>query len=179
MLLRKLSALWIALTVLMLGAAGCQQPSVSVHNDTSVHSVYGVLSSNPNYSTLVHLIDVAKFDDILKMPGSYTIFAPTNDAFRNLPPGTVTMLEQPQEREKLRDLLWYHIAIQNLSPGYVQDNPVVKMGNQDSAYIVSDGTKFISVNRANIVDGPIVTRNATFYGIDEVIIPSSPGYPGY
>lgn len=180
MLFKKLSTICIGLMVLTACVTGCQdETSIDPHVDSSVRSVYTVLESNPNYSTLVQLLDDAKLNDPLHMPGNYTIFAPTNDAFNKLPAGTVDMLEQPDEREKLRNLLWYHITIYNLDPGYLQKYPVVKMGNQDNAYIVSDGSKLISIDNANVVWGPIVTRNATVYGIDEVIIPQSPGYPGY
>ncbi|HTV48819.1 MAG TPA: fasciclin domain-containing protein [Phycisphaerae bacterium] len=180
MLVKRLSTMCLGVIVLTMAINGCQkQTAFNVNIDTTVHSVYGVWNTNPDYSTFVHLMEVAKFDDPLQMPGAYTIFAPTNEAFNKLPPGTIDMLEQPDESEKLRNLLWYHIAIYTLDPAYVAKYPVVQMGNQDNAYVVSNGSTFLTINNANVVAGPIVTRNATIYGIDEVIIPQNPGYPGY
>ena len=44
------------------------------------------------------------------MPGPFTVFAPTNEAFDKLPPGTVKTLLKPENKQKLTNILTYHVV---------------------------------------------------------------------
>ena len=61
-----------------------------------------------SFQTLVTAVQVANLVDALKSPGPFTVFAPNDDAFAKLPPGTITTLVQnvPQ----LSRILMFHVV---------------------------------------------------------------------
>lgn len=64
----------------------------------------------PNLSTLVAAIKAAGLTATLSGPGPFTVFAPSNDAFARLAPGTVDSLMKPENRASLMRLLTYHVV---------------------------------------------------------------------
>src|SRR5262245_63454909 len=60
-------------------------------------------------TTVVTAIKAAGLVDTLKGKGPFTVFAPTNAAFNKLPPGTVEDLLKPENKEKLKAILLYHV----------------------------------------------------------------------
>lgn len=66
--------------------------------------------SSKDHTTLVAAVKAAGLVDTLKGPGPFTVFAPTNAAFQKLPAGTVDMLLQPGNKEKLKTVLTYHVV---------------------------------------------------------------------
>src|SRR5215467_7453538 len=60
-------------------------------------------------TTVVTAIKAAGLVDTLKGPGPFTVFAPTNDAFDKLPKGTVEELLKPENKEKLTQILTFHV----------------------------------------------------------------------
>ena len=54
--------------------------------------------------------------DTLKGSGPFTVFAPTDEAFAKLPPGTVEGLLKPEKRDKLQAILKYHVVAGKLLP---------------------------------------------------------------
>lgn len=63
-----------------------------------------------DHTTLVAAVKAAGLVDTLKGPGPFTVFAPTNEAFDKLPPGTVQSLLKPQNKRKLVSILTYHVV---------------------------------------------------------------------
>merc|ERR1719375_2058214 len=60
-------------------------------------------------STLVSAVVAADLADTLSSAGKFTVFAPTNEAFKALPAGTLTNLMKPANKAKLVDILKYHV----------------------------------------------------------------------
>jgi uncharacterized surface protein with fasciclin (FAS1) repeats len=65
--------------------------------------------ATPTLSTLVTAVQAAGLAETLKGPGPFTVFAPTNEAFGRLAPGTVDTLLKPENKETLTGLLTYHV----------------------------------------------------------------------
>ena len=80
------------------------------------------------HNTLVSALKSAGLADMLMQSGSYTVFAPTDAAFAKLAPGTVETLMRPENREKLRSLLQYHVV-----PGRVDAKQVMGMSTARTA----------------------------------------------
>ena len=64
----------------------------------------------PNLSTLVSAVQAAGLAETLNGPGPFTVFAPTNDAFGRLAPGTVDTLLKPENKPSLAKVLTYHVV---------------------------------------------------------------------
>jgi uncharacterized surface protein with fasciclin (FAS1) repeats len=72
-------------------------------------------SDAPNLTTLVAAVKAAGLVETLSGPGPFTVFAPTNDAFSRLAPGTVDMLLKPENKPSLTKVLTYHVVSGNVS----------------------------------------------------------------
>lgn len=101
--------------------------------------------------------------------GQYTVFAPTDDAFKKLPAATLDSLKT--DSAMLTNILTYHVVQGQLSPAVVtgshptlESSPVNVTGSGDD----------LKVNDATLVCGGIKTANATVYMIDTVLMPPKP-----
>jgi uncharacterized surface protein with fasciclin (FAS1) repeats len=98
------------------------------------------------------------------------VFAPTDEAFAKLPPGTVEALLKPENKEKLQAILLYHVV-----PGKVMAAEVVGMnsaktaGGQSVSINQKDGGVY--VDNAKVVKTDIVCSNGVIHVIDTVIMP--------
>jgi uncharacterized surface protein with fasciclin (FAS1) repeats len=66
--------------------------------------------NSKDHTTLVAAVKAAGLVDTLSGPGPFTVFAPTNQAFAKLPPGTVDNLLKPENKDKLVAVLTYHVV---------------------------------------------------------------------
>src|SRR3954453_20632577 len=73
-----------------------------------------------NFNTLVAAVKAAGLTDTLKGPGPFTVFAPTDEAFRKLPPGTVENLLKPENKAQLTRILTYHVVPGKVTAGDVK-----------------------------------------------------------
>ena len=92
-----------------------------------------------SFKTLAAALKAAGLVDTLKGKGPFTVFAPTDEAFAKLPPGTLESLLKPENKQKLTEILTYHVV-----PGSVMAADVAKMQsaktvNGKSVTIKADG----------------------------------------
>src|SRR5271167_1324852 len=71
--------------------------------------------NSKDHTTLVAAVKAAGLVDTLKGPGPFTVFAPTNEAFAELPAGTVDMLLKPENKDTLTKILTYHVVAGRIS----------------------------------------------------------------
>ncbi len=77
--------------------------------------------NSKDHTTLVAAVKAAGLVDTLSGPGPFTVFAPTNEAFAKLPPGTVDTLLKPENKEKLVAVLTYHVVPGRMSAKDLMD----------------------------------------------------------
>jgi uncharacterized surface protein with fasciclin (FAS1) repeats len=77
--------------------------------------------NSKDHTTLVAAVKAAGLVDTLSGPGPFTVFAPTNEAFAKLPPGTVDTLLAPANKGKLASVLTYHVVQGRLSARDLMD----------------------------------------------------------
>lgn len=70
-------------------------------------------SNSKDHTTLVAAVKAAGLVDTLEGAGPFTVFAPTNEAFEKLPAGTVDTLLKPENKDKLKGILTYHVVAGN------------------------------------------------------------------
>lgn len=117
------------------------------------------------FKTLVAAVQAAGFVEALKDKGPLTVFAPSDEAFAKLPNGTVEELLQPENRDRLKEVLSYHVVpgrilLGTQSPGTLQGQSVT---------IRTAGS--FQVNEANVTAADIATSNGVIHIIDSVLIP--------
>lgn len=122
-----------------------------------------------NFNTLIEAAKAVSFIETLKSPGSFTLFAPTDEAFANLPEGTLDLLLQ--DIPKLRKIVAYHIA-----SGDVRSDDLVQINEAETlegsiVAIESANGKF-KVNNANVLKTDIITDNGVIHVIDAVLMPA-------
>lgn len=108
--------------------------------------------------------------------GEFTIFAPTDDAFRaKLPKEWTRTLAEPGSADALTDLLSFHVVVGRRSPSDLSGSLETRGGEKLS--IERDGDRIRVADQANVVCGGLRTANATIYLIDSVLMPASNGAP--
>ena len=121
-----------------------------------------------SFKTLAKLLTDADLIGVMKGPGPYTVFAPTDEAFAKLPPGTLEKLLA--DKEQLTRILTYHVV-----SGDVQAAEVVKLtsaktveGADVKITVKGNG---VMVNQAHVVKTDIETSNGVIHVIDAVLLP--------
>lgn len=123
------------------------------------------------FNTLVAAVKAAGLADALSGPGPFTVFAPTDEAFKKLPAGTVESLLKPENKDKLVAILKYHVVSGNVLAADVTKIPAaVTLGGQ--RIDIKAGKDGVMVDNAKVVKTDITTGNGVIHVIDTVIMPS-------
>ena len=120
-----------------------------------------------NFKTLVKAVQEAGLVDTLQGQGPFTVFAPTDEAFSKLPPGTIENLLK--NKEKLTDILTYHVV-----PDKVMSDSVVNLTNATTAngkQISIDTSAGVKIDNAQVIQTDIECSNGVIHVIDAVLIP--------
>ena len=121
-----------------------------------------------SFNTLAKALTEAGLIETLKGEGPFTVFAPTDEAFAKLPPGTLEGLLK--DKAKLKAVLTYHVV-----PGKVLAADVVRLSaartvqGQDLRISTADGVR---VNQAKVVRTDITASNGVIHVIDAVVLPN-------
>ena len=120
------------------------------------------------FKTLATALKSAGLIDTLKGTGPFTVFAPTDDAFAKLPPGTLdSLLKDPA---KLKSILLYHVVAGKVFAKDVMTLKSAKSVQGAAIPIAVTGGKVMADN-ANVVKTDIMAGNGVIHVIDTVILP--------
>lgn len=148
----------IATAALVL--AGCASTSAPV-------SIADTTARTPSLSTLNKLIGDAGLTDTLRGAGPYTVFAPTDEAFKAVPAKTLESLSK--DKEQLKAVLMYHVV-----PGKVVAADI-KSGKTKTAQgadvVVAKAGGFVTVEEALVTQADVPASNGVVHVIDRVLIP--------
>lgn len=123
-----------------------------------------------HFNTLVAAVKAAGLVDALKGPGPFTVFAPTDEAFAKLPAGTLENLLKPENKDKLRNILMYHVVAGNVTAKDVMKLDAAKTIEGGSVKITArDGG--VMVNNAHVTKTDIAASNGVIHVIDTVLVP--------
>lgn len=109
--------------------------------------------------------------ETLQSKGPFTVFAPTNAAFAKLPEGTLESLLKPENKEKLVNILKYHVMPGKVMAKDVKPGKVPTALGQEATVTVADGE--VSIDDAKVVKTDIAASNGVIHVIDSVILPKS------
>jgi uncharacterized surface protein with fasciclin (FAS1) repeats len=124
------------------------------------------------FTTLSTALKAAGLVDTLKGPGPFTVFAPTDDAFKKLPDGTVENLLKPENKSQLVKVLTYHVV-----PGKVMSTSLAgkktEVKTVEGGILAIDATsRGVMVDNAKVVSADVVADNGVIHVIDTVLMPN-------
>jgi uncharacterized surface protein with fasciclin (FAS1) repeats len=181
-LLRPL-ALAAALAALPLIAGAAANPAVGKAEMLTTKDIVANAVNSPVHTTLVAAVKAAGLVETLQGKGPFTVFAPTNDAFENLPAGTVETLLKPENKAKLTKVLTYHVLAGRFVAADVQaaikkggGKAVLKTVAGNSLTFTLNGPVNVVVqdesgNVANISTYNVIQSNGVIHVIDTVLLP--------
>jgi len=124
-------------------------------------------ASNPQLTTLNKLINDAGLADTLRGPGPYTVFAPTDDAFKAVPVATLEALAK--DKERLKTVLSYHVVPGTLTSADVKNGPI-KTVQGGTVTLYKSGT-FLTVEEAVVTTPDVHATNGVIQVVDKVLLP--------
>jgi uncharacterized surface protein with fasciclin (FAS1) repeats len=123
-----------------------------------------------HFNTLVAAVKAAGLVDTLKGPGPFTVFAPTDEAFAKLPPGTLESLLKPENKAKLQKILTYHVvAGKVLAADVMKLSSAKTVEGENVAINMQNGG--VTVDNAHITKTDITASNGVIHVIDTVMLP--------
>lgn len=147
-------------TLAVLFASGCATtPTPMTISETA--------AATPQLSTLTKLIHDAGLTETLKGPGPYTVFAPTDDAFKAVPAKTLDALSK--DKALLTSVLTYHVLPGNMTSSGVTNGPAKTV--QGAPIALYKSGSFVTVEEAVITTPDIIASNGVVHIVDRVLIP--------
>lgn len=140
--------------------------------------------NSKDHTTLVAAVKAAGLVETLESAGPFTVFAPTNEAFDMLPKGTVETLLKPENKDKLKAILTYHVVAGKISSKDLAD--MIKAGNGTAElktvaggklWVMMKGKKIIlkdengGMSAVTIKD--VNQSNGVIHVVDHVLLPKS------
>jgi len=162
----------------LAGAAALALAACGSHNNSAkpmaakpAGDIVDVAVGAGSFNTLVAAVQAAGLVDTLKSPGPFTVFAPTDEAFAKLPAGTVETLLLPKNKDKLTQVLTYHVL-----SGETRSDALI--GKKLSVPTVAGPTVSIDathsgvmVNNAKVISSDVSATNGVIHVIDTVLLP--------
>ncbi|HEX8274619.1 MAG TPA: fasciclin domain-containing protein [Longimicrobiaceae bacterium] len=127
-----------------------------------------VAQANGSFGTLLAAAEAAGLVETLKGAGPYTVFAPTDAAFRKLPAGAVDALLA--DRERLRAVLLYHVVPGRVTAAQVSGmSSAATVGGADVRVRAQGGS--VMINNARVAQADVAASNGVIHVIDTVLMP--------
>ncbi len=181
-------ALLATVFALVAGAAVAQmqsEPTVRVGGQAMYPSktIVGNAVNSADHTTLVAAVKAAGLVDTLSGPGPFTVFAPTNEAFGDLPAGTVDSLVKPENKATLTKILTYHVVpgtydTMKIRAAILQSHGVATLRTVEGGTLrlMMNGTSNITVedekgNVADITIADVRQSNGVIQVVDRVLMP--------
>ena len=159
--------------LLALAIFGSQplEAKVGVSESSPKSNIVETAVAAGQFKTLAAALEAAGLIDALTGAGPFTVFAPTDEAFAKLPAGTVETLLKPENKEKLKAILLYHVV-----PGNVTAKQVMKLNGQTVKTLEGGSVKIstthgVQVDGARVVKTDIQASNGVIHIIDTVLMP--------
>jgi len=141
--------------------------------ETSVQpgSLTATIADSVTFSTLTKALKAADLDVTLGAKGEFTVFAPTDEAFGKLPAKVLTKLLLPENKEKLRSLLLYHVVAGKVLAADLKDGEVKTRNGQKGKNEAKENK--IEVNGSKVFRADVTATNGVMHSIGTVLVPKS------
>ena len=177
----RLAALGLTLTATSLFAA--DNPMVGGHEMFPNKNIIENAVNSEDHTTLVAAVKAADLVKTLEGKGPFTVFAPTNEAFKALPEGTVETLLKPENKSKLTAILTYHVVAGDLTSDKLAEKikdgkgkaTLKTVNGEKLTLMMGAGGKGIMIkakgDEAMVTIADVKQSNGVIHVIDHVLLP--------
>jgi uncharacterized surface protein with fasciclin (FAS1) repeats len=158
--------------IAVVAAAMISTTAVTAQAQSAKTDIVDTAVAAGSFNTLAKALQAADLVDTLKQKGPFTVFAPTDEAFAKLPAGTVDDLLKPENKDKLRRILSYHVVSGRVMAADVVKLKSAKAVSGDAIEITSAGGS-VTADGARVVKTDINASNGVIHVIDSVMLPDS------
>ncbi len=151
----------LAASAMFLGLQACSTMSAKPK------SVVDVMSTNPELSTVTDLLRKSGLEPVLSAVGPFTVFAPSNDAFKSVP--AKTMQDLATNPAALKDVLTFHVAPGKLDTAGITNTSVTTV--QGAKLALSKTGGYVTVEDALVIKADQAAANGVVHAIDRVLTP--------
>ena len=143
----------------------------------SAGNIVETIKATGQFSILLKAATAAGLDKTLTEPGPYTVFAPTDAAFKALPPGTLEMLMKPENKDMLKQILGFHTLFGRLTTQDLKDEKSAATTTNGQSVVLEKKPGVVMVNDAKIDQPDLAADNGVIQVIDKVLMPPKPIQP--
>ncbi len=157
---KRRTVLGATLVSLAFALGGCASMSAP-------KTIAETLADTPSLSTLNGLVVAAGLTDTLKGPGPFTVFAPSNDAFKDVSPKVLDDLAK--NPEKLKDVLTFHVLPGKALAADVKNSKAKTVNGADVE--LSKAGDIVTIENAVVTKPDVIATNGVIHIIDTVLMP--------
>jgi uncharacterized surface protein with fasciclin (FAS1) repeats len=152
-------------------------PVASGANMSPSKTVLENITTDSSYTIFDAALDSTGLDETLSQSGPFTIFAPTNEGFRKLPPGIYESLMQTRKRD-LANILSYHIVASSIKTKDLRDGQKLRTLAGEELIVTLRKDK-VMVNGIVVVNPDIESSNGIIYVINDILFPRNQDNPAH
>lgn len=178
----KLASIGLAVMLGLSAASSFAQVMVGGAPMLASKDIIDNAVNSKDHTTLVAAVKAAGLVDILKGPGPFTVFAPTNEAFAALPAGTVDTLLKPENKGMLTGILTYHVVAGKMDAAAItkaiaegKGTATLKTVAGGTLTAKSSGGKVMVTDEkggtANVTIADVYQSNGVIHVVDKVLLP--------
>lgn len=161
----------IAAFFILTPAAAMAATPVTEIDGHEKQDIVDTAASAKMFGTLIAAVKAAGLESALRGAGPLTVFAPTDEAFKKLPAGTVANLLKPENKEMLISILKYHVVSGNvMAADVVKLSSAATLEGKNIDIKVTDGSVFLN-GSTKVIKTDIKASNGTIHVIDSVLMP--------
>ncbi len=132
-------------------------------------TIVDVATNDPSLTTFVQALQASDLSQVLAGKGPFTIFAPSNQAFKKMSPIQLSDLLKPENKQKLTTFLQNHVIAGKMLAADIKEGQF-KTANGKELTIKKTGTK-MTVNGANVTKTDLIGANGVIHIVDAVLVP--------
>lgn len=157
---RKTLALSTTVALALALLAGCATPP-------QAQPLAEMTARTPALSTLQRLLNESGLAETLRGPGPYTLFAPSDEAFKALP--AKTLAELSTDKARLKAVLDHHLVAARLNAADIRPGSAKSL--QGGTLALGKAGDFVTVDDALVVQPDLAATNGVIHIVDRVLLP--------
>jgi len=154
-----------------LNAVSSKTPDIASTSTARGKNVVDTAAANGSFKTFGNALRRSGLADTLRGEGPFTLFAPTDAAFEQLPVGLLDNWLKPENKDELIDVMNYHVLAGRSSAADIGQLATARTLQGQSAPIAISGSK-VSIGGACLTAPDITASNGVLHGIDKVNVPA-------